>query len=81
MAAVEATLNAERARCQEFRMRLERQTHEHQVALTNAEERLLNTHQELDKVRASWPGVSEISRAYHSFETTVDTHCARNEQD
>lgn len=62
MATVEATLKAERIRCQDMRVRLERQTREHQVALTNAEERLLHNQQELDKVRSGWGGVSKIRR-------------------
>lgn len=48
-------------------MRLERQTREHQVALTNTEERLLHNQQELDKVRPGWGGVPETR-----FSTTND---------
>lgn len=60
MATVEASLKAERSRCQDIRVRLERQTREHQVALTNAEERLLHNQQELDKVRPGWDGIPKI---------------------
>lgn len=53
LAALEATLAAEKSHCQDIRMRLERQTREHQVALAEANQRLLLTHEELNKVRAS----------------------------
>lgn len=60
MATVEASLKAERSRCQDLRVRLESQTREHQVALTNAEERLLHNQLELDKVRSGWGRIPKI---------------------
>lgn len=51
--ALEATLAAEKSHCQDIRMRLERQTREHQVALAEADQRLLQTQEELDKVRTN----------------------------
>lgn len=53
VAALQATLAAEKSRCQDIRTRLERQTREHQVALAEADLRLLQTQEELDKVRAN----------------------------
>lgn len=51
VSALEATLAAEKNHCQDIRMRLERQTREHQAALAEADQRLLQTQEELDKVR------------------------------
>lgn len=48
--ALEATWAAEKSRCQDLRVRLERQTHEHQLSLTESDERMLHTQQQLDKV-------------------------------
>lgn len=53
VAALEATLAAEKSHCQDLRVRLERQTREHQVALAEADQRLLHTQEELDKVRTN----------------------------
>lgn len=50
MTALEATLETERSRCHDLRMRLERQTREHHLAMTEADQRLLHTQQELEKV-------------------------------
>lgn len=50
VSALEATLAAEKSHCQDIRMRLERQTREHQAALAEADQRLLQTQEELDKV-------------------------------
>lgn len=63
VAALEATLAAEKSHCQDLRVRLERQTREHQVALAEADQRLLHTQEELDKVRTNEGegGVEECS--------------------
>lgn len=62
VSALEATLAAEKGHCQDIRMRLERQTREHQAALAETDQRLLHTQEELDKVRANerrWGGGGE----------------------
>lgn len=50
MAAVEATLRAEKSRCQDLRARVERQAREHQLSLAEANKQMLQTQQQLDKV-------------------------------
>ena len=71
MATVEASLKAERSRCQDLRVRLESQTREHQAALTNAEERFLLNQQELDKVRSGWGEIFKI----RPLATGATGHC------
>ncbi|CAM9362196.1 unnamed protein product, partial [Pylaiella littoralis] len=51
VSALKATLAAEKSHCQDIRMRLERQTREHQAALAEADQKLLQTQEELDKVQ------------------------------
>lgn len=49
--ALESKLGAERSRCQDLRVRLERQTYKHHLLLAESNERMLHTQQQLDKVR------------------------------
>ncbi|CAM9946286.1 unnamed protein product [Ectocarpus sp. 12 AP-2014] len=51
VSALEVTLAAEKSHCQDLRLKLERQTREHQVALADVDQRLLQTQQELDKAQ------------------------------
>ncbi|CAM9091191.1 unnamed protein product [Ectocarpus fasciculatus] len=51
VSALEATLAAEKSHCQDLRLKLERQTREHQVALADVDQRLLQTQQELDEAQ------------------------------
>lgn len=50
MLELETSLVTERNRRRELRLRLERQAQEYQVALAEADQTLLHTQQELDKV-------------------------------
>lgn len=56
VSALDVALSAEKSHCQDLRARLERQARHHEAALDEAEQRLLNTQQELDKVRAKGRG-------------------------
>lgn len=49
MASVHASLDTEKSRCQDLRLRLERQAREHHLLLTDANQRFLHSRQELDK--------------------------------
>ncbi|CAM9516260.1 unnamed protein product [Ectocarpus sp. 4 AP-2014] len=51
VSALEVTLAAEKSHCQDLRLKLERQTREHQVALADVDQRLLQTQQELDEAQ------------------------------
>lgn len=54
-------------------MRLERQTREHQVALAEADQKLLQTQEELDKVRAD-QGERDLWTRYDFIISTTNTH-------
>ena len=57
--ALEAALEVERNRCKDLRTRLDRQMREHQTVLTDSEQKLLQTQQDLDKVRAIYGSNSD----------------------
>lgn len=56
VSALEVALSAEKSHCKDVRTRFERQVRQHEANLGEAEQRLLNTQQELDKVRANGRG-------------------------
>ncbi|CAB1113082.1 unnamed protein product [Ectocarpus sp. CCAP 1310/34] len=67
VSALEVTLAAEKSHCQDLRLKLERQTREHQVALADVDQRLLQTQQELD----------EAQQALEQAQFALDRECAR----